>query len=1392
MIIRTPKDIIITPTAGQIYFQADTTSTSGVLESLSGSGITFRSYDPINKPRLTIEGAAGQLFSITDSLSGSLMSVSDISGLPILEVFDDDRVIMGTYGSSAMMVSGTSTTANSIFTNQVTPFAYNELTSKFYVDGITSALTSAGKINFINSLESKEFPTIQSAIDHGATSITSGVVYVGRGVYNESLTLKNNADIFLNEGVTIDGTGVGITIQCSDATVTSSIYGLGTIQNSNNYAVLINPGSLNLQCKQIINYSTSYYGVYFSGGDVSIQCDNVSTSAVGVWINSSNKLDININRIHCGISGLTGSSVPTTTALITNGNGYVNVNEILSFNKGHCLSHRGGDVLAKVGKLWNWNNHASFAIVPLIVGQGTGTQTLKLYFDEINSTTNLATLSLWAGAVDAGSQGTLHLNGRSISGNGDWAVTIRNGSITVDNIYSGYNWGGISYNGLTSNGHNLDIKNTKIKLRNINQTAIMVVGIYGNGSNQVGNISVQNCFFDDGLTGALSGTGVSINNWTTATANLRVLGTCLVTSPIGPNINLLYGTTSNGWFINTNNVPVFDLWKRTPSLSSTYLSNITDNVGIGTLTPSEKLSVSGNISSTGNVYSTNIISAGNYVYAPKLISNQGIYQGFTFNGATTNYYGTIGSNDLTMYIGDIPQVTVKSNSTSISGNVSITGNMSVGGAPMTRRLHVSYGDIKFDDVPAPTTLTASVSAGVTGNLSGTYYYGMTYYTAEGETQFVPAGSGWGIVVPSTGGQVYLSLPISDNSKVVGRKLYRQQNPPLGNPAYFYKVLDIPNNTAVYNFLDNLDNTSITSARTYYNYYAGMYNTTSQRIWGSGIYGAEALMMQLGPNVSIGENAGRNATMNNVSNVYIGNRAGYSSSANKNTVYIGTNAGQLCQADANVAIGPNTLQYLIDGTDNVAIGSGTLQYTLGGFSVALGTGACAVNTAGGNIGLGYVTTQTLSGGYNIGLGNYALGGYAISILGVYPPNINSNIAMGYMTLATLTAGDNNTVIGVESGWFLQGAGNSVLGANALQMGPSGWFTQNRSNYTTALGYGAGNYTAGDYNIFLGYNAGYNRGTVSNRLHVGVYPNTSLIYGEFDNHKLGINTESVSAVLTVSGNALFTSTVSSNGYSTNSISGITNNTADNYLSQISSSGGLIVGLTSVAISSITASLTGATLWNRVGTNTLLSNSADLVGIATSSPQSPLQIGNGLNRYGGGYAGLQITHPQYHGAIIEADGANWAFLGGNTTYGNEILFGGADVIDFRTIVSTVGTGLVLKQSTGNVGIWTNAPSQRLSVNGNISVSGSHYYSVTSITLNYTITTNDFIVVALSSSLVATLPTAINNKGLQYHCKNISPGNFTVSANDSELIDNTNTTIVPQWANLYIVSTGSQWIIL
>ena len=53
----------------------------------------------------TVDGAAGRLFSVNDSLSGSIFSANTIAGLPVIEAFSDNIVRIGQYGQRALFVS---------------------------------------------------------------------------------------------------------------------------------------------------------------------------------------------------------------------------------------------------------------------------------------------------------------------------------------------------------------------------------------------------------------------------------------------------------------------------------------------------------------------------------------------------------------------------------------------------------------------------------------------------------------------------------------------------------------------------------------------------------------------------------------------------------------------------------------------------------------------------------------------------------------------------------------------------------------------------------------------------------------------------------------------------------------------------------------------------------------------------------------------------------------------------------------------------------------------------------------------------------------------------------------------------------------------------------------
>jgi hypothetical protein len=84
---------------------------------------------------LDVQGNQGQLFSITDSLEGTLFSVSDISGIPILDVNSNETVKIGTFGNEGIIVNGSNVTSSGNIS------ASGTITANSFVGAFTGAVT---------------------------------------------------------------------------------------------------------------------------------------------------------------------------------------------------------------------------------------------------------------------------------------------------------------------------------------------------------------------------------------------------------------------------------------------------------------------------------------------------------------------------------------------------------------------------------------------------------------------------------------------------------------------------------------------------------------------------------------------------------------------------------------------------------------------------------------------------------------------------------------------------------------------------------------------------------------------------------------------------------------------------------------------------------------------------------------------------------------------------------------------------------------------------------------------------------------------------------------------------------------------------------------------------
>jgi hypothetical protein len=71
--------------------------------NVTGSGvINAASSGTSGASIFTVNGVSGQLLNVKDTLTGSLFSVNDISGLPVIEAFSDSTVLMGNYISPVL------------------------------------------------------------------------------------------------------------------------------------------------------------------------------------------------------------------------------------------------------------------------------------------------------------------------------------------------------------------------------------------------------------------------------------------------------------------------------------------------------------------------------------------------------------------------------------------------------------------------------------------------------------------------------------------------------------------------------------------------------------------------------------------------------------------------------------------------------------------------------------------------------------------------------------------------------------------------------------------------------------------------------------------------------------------------------------------------------------------------------------------------------------------------------------------------------------------------------------------------------------------------------------------------------------------------------------------
>lgn len=178
------KNIVITPNIGSSTADPQIVFTGG--SATSSATITVKAY-PTNFGTLSVEGAAGQLFSIVNTMTGSIFSVNDITGIPSINVTDAGLVSLTSVGNGFVVIANNSATSTTA-TGALTVGGGVGIAGGMIVGGITTVTNT----------------TAASSTSTGAFQVRGGVgingaVYTSGSIYSAGDVVTNFSDMRLKD-----------------------------------------------------------------------------------------------------------------------------------------------------------------------------------------------------------------------------------------------------------------------------------------------------------------------------------------------------------------------------------------------------------------------------------------------------------------------------------------------------------------------------------------------------------------------------------------------------------------------------------------------------------------------------------------------------------------------------------------------------------------------------------------------------------------------------------------------------------------------------------------------------------------------------------------------------------------------------------------------------------------------------------------------------------------------------------------------------------------------------------------------------------------------------------------------------------------------------------------
>jgi hypothetical protein len=228
----TYKNIVITPNIGS--GTDDPKITFSGANNTVNTDITLRVY-PTSNGTLSFEGSAGQLFSVTNDLTGVIFSVNDISGIPSLEIDANGRVSMAQFSGNVGI--GTASPTYKLDVSGDMRVTGNVILG----DASTDTITINGSFISLGNNQSIDTGTlfidaVNNEVGIGTTSPTSNLHVIGTANITSSVVIGQ--DIF-TQNVKFNG---GSTVRAF-STLASNTFIITNGAQTNKYALQVESGA---------------------------------------------------------------------------------------------------------------------------------------------------------------------------------------------------------------------------------------------------------------------------------------------------------------------------------------------------------------------------------------------------------------------------------------------------------------------------------------------------------------------------------------------------------------------------------------------------------------------------------------------------------------------------------------------------------------------------------------------------------------------------------------------------------------------------------------------------------------------------------------------------------------------------------------------------------------------------------------------------------------------------------------------------------------------------------------------------------------------------------------------------------------------------------------------